>query len=149
MDELDRRLLELVNLGLPLVAQPFAQIGDQLGLSEAETLKRLECLKQSGYIRRIGATVVPASLGWYSTLCACEIDEAHLEDYAATVNAVDEVTHNYLREGSPNCWFTVIAPEKALADKIIAELEDKLGVSIGRYPARRVFKISARFKLPD
>ncbi len=149
MDEIDRRLLELVNQGLPLVEEPFTEIGASLNLDPAETLRRLASLKQAGYIRRIGATIAPASLGWYSTLCACEIAENRLEEYAGAVNAYEEVTHNYLRAGSPNCWFTVITPDRGTSEKIIAELENKLGVSIGRYPARRVFKIRASFRLAD
>lgn len=147
MDELDRKLLELINHELPLVPEPFAEIGRQLGIDAKETLARVRRLKDAGHIRRIGATVVPASLGWYSTLCACEVPDERLDEYAAAVNAYAEVTHNYLRDGSPNCWFTVIAPDKARAAAIIDKLKGELGIAIREYPARQVFKIRARFKL--
>ena len=149
MDALDRRLLELVNQELPLVAEPFAELGQRLGMSATETIERLRRLKAAGHIRRIGATIAPAGLGWYSTLCACEIPAESLDAYAATVNALAEVTHNYLREGSPNCWFTLITPDRATALTKIAELESQLGVEISEYPARRVFKIRAQFRLAD
>ncbi len=52
---LARRLIELTQAGLPLVADPWAWIAAQLRLSEAETLALLKRLRDAGVIRRIAA----------------------------------------------------------------------------------------------
>jgi len=43
-------------------------------------------------------------------LCAADVLPENIEQFADIVGKYDEVTHNYLREGHPNCWFTLIAP---------------------------------------
>ena len=47
---LARRLIELTQAGLPLVADPWAWIAAQLRLSEAETLALLKRLRDAGVI---------------------------------------------------------------------------------------------------
>jgi DNA-binding Lrp family transcriptional regulator len=118
-----------------------------MGMSEAEVLDRLKKLKTSGIIRRIGAVIDPKSIGLQSTLCAADVPMNRLEEFAAAVGAYDEVTHHYLREGHPNCWFTIIAPSMERLHQNISEIEQKLGIEIQSLPARNVFKIRVAFDI--
>ena len=52
--KLTSRLLAMVQEEFPLVKRPFQTLGEALGISEAETIVRLERLKSDGLIRRIG-----------------------------------------------------------------------------------------------
>jgi DNA-binding Lrp family transcriptional regulator len=63
------------------------------------------------------------------------------------VNAFPEVTHNYVREGEPNCWFTLIAPDVERTREIIREIEERLDVTVLDLPATRTFKIKVSFEL--
>jgi DNA-binding Lrp family transcriptional regulator len=63
---IDRALLQVLTRGLPLVPQPFAQIGKQLNCSEDEIIGRLHVLIESGIVPRIGVIVRHRALGWRS-----------------------------------------------------------------------------------
>ena len=146
MDADDRRLLNRIQSDFPVAPQPFETIGQELGMSESEVLKRLTRLKQDGLIRRIGGNFSPEKLGFVSTLCAARVPAAEVDRFAAIVNRYTGVTHNYLRENDYNVWFTFIAPSMTEIEANLAAIRDATGVSdIMNLPATRVFKIRAKF----
>lgn len=57
IDDTDRRLLQAVQDGLPLVARPYAEVASGAGLGEAEVRTRLETLVAAGVIKRLGVIV--------------------------------------------------------------------------------------------
>ncbi|MFN2437033.1 MAG: Lrp/AsnC family transcriptional regulator, partial [Desulfotignum sp.] len=123
-------------------------LAKKLGLSEKELITRIQAMKDSQLIRRIGGNFSPDRLGYFSTLCTAKVPENKIELFTQTVNAYPGVTHNYMRDHDFNIWFTFIAPSR---DQIADSLEDisrQTGVRpILNLPATRVFKISANFKL--
>ncbi|HOO37875.1 MAG TPA: AsnC family transcriptional regulator [Deltaproteobacteria bacterium] len=147
MDTIDKKILTLVNKSLPVDERPYGKIAETLGLAEQEVIERLRSMRAQGLIRRIGAVINPRRIGWHSTLCAMQIPEEKLDYYADTVNSYPEITHNYIRSGQPNCWFTLITPDKESSLRIISEIEQRLGERVLDLPARRVFKIKVAFDL--
>jgi DNA-binding Lrp family transcriptional regulator len=65
-DPLQRDLIKIIEQGFPLVAQPYAEIGLQLVLTEQEVIERIENLQQSDLIKRIGVVVRHRRLGYQS-----------------------------------------------------------------------------------
>ncbi len=53
LDATDRRIIEVTQAGLPLMASPFATVAAQVGIAESDLLARLESLKARGVIRVI------------------------------------------------------------------------------------------------
>jgi DNA-binding Lrp family transcriptional regulator len=146
LDEDDRRLLNRVQSDFPVTPQPYATIGQELGMREAEVLERLTRLKAAGLIRRIGGNFSPEKLGFVSTLCAARVPAADVDRFAAVVNRYTGVTHNYLRENDYNVWFTFIAPSMEEIEANLAAIRNVTGVTdIMNLPATRVFKIRAKF----
>ncbi|TRX02679.1 AsnC family transcriptional regulator [Candidatus Methylobacter oryzae] len=64
LDEQDRQLLSHIQLGLPICARPYAEIGRRCGMNEAEVIARLTRLKQQGLIKRMGVIVKHRQLGY-------------------------------------------------------------------------------------
>ncbi len=64
IDADDRRLLERIQEGLPLVSRPFAELGEQLQMSEDEVIARIERLRRDGVIKRMGVVVRHRKLGY-------------------------------------------------------------------------------------
>ncbi|MBN2299233.1 MAG: AsnC family transcriptional regulator [Deltaproteobacteria bacterium] len=147
MDATDKKILSLVSRSLDLDERPYKKIADTVGISELEALERIVNLRQKGIIRRIGAVINPRGIGWHSTLCAATVPEEKLSVFASVVNAFDEVTHNYVRSGTPNCWFTIIAPDEDRCLQIISSIENELGIDILDLPTRKVFKIRVAFDM--
>lgn len=147
MDRLDRAILNRANTSIGFDERPFAVIARDLCIPEQEVLSRVRALKDRGVIRRIGAVLDPRRIGWVSTLCAADIPENRLEEFAAFAAGYGEITHNYVRDGHPSCWFTVIAPDRYHLERIIKEIGQALDVDILDLPARTVFKIRVAFDL--
>ncbi|MDK2957406.1 MAG: siroheme decarboxylase [Desulfovibrionales bacterium] len=147
MDCLDRRILDIIQSGFPLAPRPYAEVGRQVGLTEAETLARVRRLKQMGVIRRIGASFNSRGLGWTSTLCAASVPEDKLEAFIKEVNRHPEVTHNYLRKHECNVWFTLIAENVERVEAILRSVEDATGIPVLNLPAEKLFKIKVDFNM--
>lgn len=145
MDEIDRKILNLIQEEFPVTPRPFAEIGKRAGITEGSALTRVKRLKEEGYIRRIGPVLDPGKLVYVSTLCGVHVEEAILMDMVREVNAEAGVTHNYEREGRLNLWFTVTAKSVQEIDGFLSGLEKRFGIVIYRFPKKRVFKIKTYF----
>jgi DNA-binding Lrp family transcriptional regulator len=148
LDDIDRSILNRIQSDFPIASRPYRVIAEELGLDEADVIKRVLRLKDTGIIRRIGGNFTPDKLGFVSTLCAAAVPEDKISRFAAVVNRYPGVTHNYRRDHTVNIWFTFIA---ATVDEISANLKqitEETGVTeIFNLPATNVFKIRAEFKL--
>ncbi|MGQ9857316.1 MAG: siroheme decarboxylase subunit alpha [Thermodesulfobacteriota bacterium] len=148
LDELDRRILNLIQTDFPLHPRPFMILGQRLGLSEEEVLQRVKEMKASGVIRRIGGSFDSRKLGFYSTLCAAKVAPEDLERFNQLINGYAGVTHNYQREHHYNVWFTLIGGSEESVAKTLQEMAQRAGsVQIVSLPARRTFKIRVNFEL--
>jgi DNA-binding Lrp family transcriptional regulator len=148
MDATDKAILNRIQSDFPISSRPYAVIAEEFGLSENEVISRVQQLKSSGIIRRIGGNFVPGKLGYVSTLCAAKMPSEKIAAFAETVNRYTGVTHNYVRENDYNVWFTFIAPSRELIEQHLAQIALKTGITdILNLPATHVFKIKAHFNL--
>ncbi|MDY0133152.1 MAG: AsnC family transcriptional regulator [Desulforegulaceae bacterium] len=148
MDETDRLIINSIQSDFPISKRPYREIGKKLGLDEEEVIKRIQSLRKSDIIRRIGGNFFPDKLGFVSTLCAAEVSEDKIDVFSKTVNSYHGVTHNYIRNNRFNVWFTFIAQSMEEIEKKLQEITDKTGVDkILNLPATDVFKIRAKFKV--
>lgn len=149
MDELDRRILDLIQSEFPLTSRPYAEVGAALGLTESEVLARVRRLKGLGVIRRIGANFQSRKLGFRSTLCAASVPLGKLDAFVAEVNRHSGVTHNYLRENRYNVWFTYIGRDWGEVEKTLAGITAATGIPILNMPAEKMFKIKVDFSMDE
>ena len=150
MDATDKKLITYIQAGFPVCARPYAAIGEELGLSEDEVIERLKAIKDSGEIRRMGASFDSRKLGYSSTLCAVHVPDEKLKAAIDAVNSYHNVTHNYERNHHYNMWFTVIAPTKERINEILKEIEEQAGVGpIINLPAIKLFKIQVDLPVID
>jgi len=148
ISETDKAILNMIQLDFPIDARPFQVLAKKLGLSEKELIARIQAMKDSQLIRRIGGNFSPDRLGYFSTLCTAQVPENKIELFTQTVNAYPGVTHNYMRGHDFNIWFTFIAPSRDQIADSLEEISRQTGVRpILNLPATEVFKISANFKL--
>jgi DNA-binding Lrp family transcriptional regulator len=146
MDEIDKKILNILQKEFPLVEQPFRVVAKKCGISEEETLSRIQKMKDEGIIRRIGAVFDGNKLGRVSTLCAVLVPEEKIDSFVKIVNANKNVTHNYRRNNEYNIWFTVSAATAEELEAFLTEVKEKTGVTdIQDMRAVRTFKINASF----
>lgn len=149
MDAYDRKILDIIQSSYPISAHPYADVGAQVGLTEAEVLARVRALKQKGVIRRIGANFNSRNLGWQSTLCAARVPEDQVESFVAEVNRHPGVTHNYLRQHSYNVWFTFIGPSMDDVRASLADITRATGIPVLNLPAEKLYKIKVDFAMEE
>lgn len=149
MDDVDRRLLDIIQTDFPLSPRPYAVLGERTGIVEEEALRRVNALRAARIIRRMGANFQSARLGWVSTLCAAKVPEDRLEAFTAVVNACPGVTHNYLRAHAYNVWFTLISPSREQEAATLEAVERETGIAVLNLPATRLFKIRVDFRMKE
>ncbi|MES2877426.1 MAG: Lrp/AsnC family transcriptional regulator [Pseudomonadota bacterium] len=122
LGELEFKLLNDYQRGFPLVAHPFAELAQGLGVEEATVMATLQSMQQRGLVSRIGAVFRPNIVG-ASALAALAVPVARLEDVAAKISALPEVNHNYQREHHFNLWFVVTASSVAHLHSVFKAME--------------------------
>ena len=145
LDANDKRLLNDVQDRLPLTSRPFLAVGEKLGLSEDEVIRRLRRLQDEGALSRIGPVLNTRALGGERTLAAMAVPPERLEEVAALVSSFDAVSHNYEREHRFNLWFVVSSEDPAEVRRVPTEIEVKTGLPIMELPALAEYFVGVRF----
>ncbi|MDP2841942.1 MAG: Lrp/AsnC family transcriptional regulator, partial [Candidatus Methanoperedens sp.] len=86
LDEIDKKILNAIQLDFPLVHRPFLQMGDSLGLKEEEVIERIKRLHAEGAIRRIGPIISTKKTGGVSTLVALKAPADRVDEVAKIIN---------------------------------------------------------------
>ena len=110
-------LLAIIQDAFPLEERPYKVLAEQLDSDEQSVFEAVESLRNSGVIRRIGGVYDSKKLGFISRLCAGKVSD--IDKFAAAVNEIPAITHNYLRSHEYNVWFTVIAESEDEIRKIV------------------------------
>lgn len=144
--ELEMRLLNEYQRGLPLSPTPFADMAQHLDTSEAEVLSILGNLQERGAVSRVGPVFKPQRAG-ASTLAAIAVPPDQLESVAAYISAYKEVNHNYERENHLNLWFVVTASTQERLEEVLAQIGDRWGLPVLNLPLVKHFHIDLGFPL--
>ncbi len=152
-DETDGEILRLIQEDFPLMERPFGEIAKRLDvhpkLDESEVMRRIEALKESGVIRRVGAVIDGRAVGVVTTLLGAKVPAESIGAFSDVVNSYNRVTHNYLRDCERNIWFTIWGKSGDEIERTINEIRDKTGVTdILSFPSKKTYKIRAVFDIP-
>lgn len=101
----DLRLLAVIQHGLPLVPRPYAELGRQVGLSEAEVIERLERWLATGIVKRLGVVVRHRKLGYRANaMVVFDVPDALVGTVGARLAAFACVTLCYRRPRRGEAW---------------------------------------------
>ena len=130
---------------LPICWGPFDDLAKYLDTDEKTLLQQIEQLKKLGLVRRFRALINYQALGLISTLVAAHVPADSLQAVAEAVNALENVSHNYLRHHHYNLWFTLQAQTSKQIEVTLSNLSGRFGVDFHSLPVQRVFKLDVRF----
>jgi len=148
LEALDRELLNAVQWDFPLEPQPFAVLGERLGLSEAEVMERIAKVKELGVLRQLSAIFDTRALGYGSALVAAQIDPDRVDEAAAVISAHPGVSHNYKRNHVYNLWYTIAVPPGESLDEHIDKLHRDSGSLVTRkLPTLKLYKIGVKLDM--
>lgn len=147
MDDLDRRLVNRLQHGLPLVRQPWQILADELE-SDPQTLRaRVQALLDDGTLTRFGPMFDIERLGGAFTLAALSVPEERFDAVAAQLDAMPEVAHNYRREHAWNMWFVLgCATPEGIAETI-RYIETQTGLPVLNLPKEETYHVGLHFSV--
>jgi DNA-binding Lrp family transcriptional regulator len=144
LDDLDRRLLNLMQGSFPLHPRPYAAVAAAAQCTEQEVLARVTRLLADRIIRQVTPIYDTRALGYASMLVAAKVDPEHPWAAAKIVNTHPGVSHNYLRNHEFNMWFTIAVERdsKLGLEGTLEVLSQLTGAeSIRQLPTLKLFKI--------
>jgi siroheme decarboxylase len=144
LDELDKRLLNLMQGSFPLAPRPYQHVATEAGISEADAIARVQQLLDERIIRQVTPIFDTRALGYASMLVAAKVDPENPWRAANVINEHPGVSHNYLRNHEFNIWFTIATePDSPLGlDRTLEVLAEEAGAeSVRQLPTLKLFKI--------
>ncbi|MES9868720.1 MAG: AsnC family transcriptional regulator [Sedimenticola sp.] len=157
--EQDMALVRLIQGGIPLSSTPYAEIGQQLGLSEQQVMERITRLQGMGIIKRFGVVVRHHELGFrFNAMVVWDIPDDEIRTIGRCIGQYDFVTLCYQRPRRLPHWrynlFSMIHgrdPDEVKAN--VARVVEECGLQHIQYEllfSRRRFKQrGARYDDPD
>jgi DNA-binding Lrp family transcriptional regulator len=144
LDELDRKLLNLMQGRFPIEPRPYLRVAELAELPEDEVMRRVQHLLDERIIRQVTPIFDTRALGYASMLVAAKVDPENPHRAAKVINAHPGVSHNYLRNHDFNIWFTIATePDSKLGLQGTLEvLAAEAGAeSVRQLPTLKMFKI--------
>jgi DNA-binding Lrp family transcriptional regulator len=144
LDDLDRKLLNLLQGSFPIARRPYQHVASLACLEEAEVMQRTQRLLDKRIIRQVTPIFDTRALGYSSMLVAAKVDPQYPHRAARVINAHPGVSHNYLRNHDFNLWFTIATePDSKLGlGGSLEVLAREAGAeSMRQLPTLKLFKI--------
>ncbi len=144
LEELDKRLLNLMQGRFPIEPRPYRRVAELAGIAEEQAMARVQHLLDQRIIRQVTPIFDTRALGYSSMLVAAKVDPEHPHRGARVINAHPGVSHNYLRNHEFNLWFTIATePDSKLGlDGTLEVLAREAGAeSVRQLPTLKLFKI--------
>lgn len=134
MDELDRKIINVLQEGFPLVEEPYAEVAMQLGIDESDLLTRLKILLNDKTLTRFGPMYDAEKLGGAFSLVAIKVPEEDFDKVTEIVNSYEEVAHNYHRDHEFNMWYVLATEIPQKIDDINSDIERRTGLKVFNMP---------------
>ncbi|MGC8120722.1 Lrp/AsnC family transcriptional regulator [Marinobacter sp. VGCF2001] len=105
LSEQDRALIVATQSGLPLVPDPWAELGQQLNMPAGEVLARFQQMQQSGVIRRVAAVPDHYRLGYrFNGMTVWDVRDDAIATLGEKVGGLPFVSHCYQRPRHLPYW---------------------------------------------
>jgi len=146
MDNLDRAIINQLQGGFPICANPYAEVAQQLGTSEDELLARIRKLLGEKVLTRFGPMYHAERLGGGLSLAAMKIPAEDFERVAGIVNAMPEVAHNYARDHALNMWFVLATETPRGQQDALNKIERETGYPVYNMPKIREYFVELKLQ---
>ena len=150
LDDVDKRIMNLMQSSFPLVAEPFHWLAAEAELDLDDFKARTQRLLDGRIIREITPIFDTRTLGYSSMLVAAKVDADNPHRAAKIINSHPGVSHNYLRDHEFNLWFTIATPPESTLglQGTLDVLQELTGAeSIRQLPTLTMFKINMNLEM--
>jgi len=103
LSETEKRILGLIQKGLPDTISPYRDMARELGLETDELLSVLRHWKKDGKLRRIGAVVNHRAIGLEAgAMVVWRVEAERLDEVGSIMAGFEQVSHAYERHCGEN-----------------------------------------------
>ncbi len=140
MDSFDLEILKAVQDGITLTERPYLVLGEGLGISEEDVIRRLLKLQEEGIVRRFAATIGHRALGIVANaMIVWRVSVENLEVAGEIFAANEEVTHCYERATCPNWPYNLYTMVHSRSKEDCLRIADQLSKASGIEDYRILF----------
>ena len=135
LDATDRQIIVATQAGLPLVAEPFAALAQQLGLQTNEVLQRVAAMQARGIIRRIAAVPNHYALGYTANgMSVWNVTDDHISELGRKLGTLDYVSHCYQRPRHLPLWpYNLFAMVHGRSQQDVEEKISSIALLLGEH----------------
>lgn len=132
-DPLDRQILLATQEGLPLVAQPYHAVAEQVGSTPEVVMQRMQHLLETGVIRRIAAVPNHYALGYHANgMTVWDVSDERVDELGERIGQLESVSHCYQRprhlpDWPYNLFAMVHGHDRAEVEQKALQIEEILG----------------------
>ena len=131
----DRAIIRATQAGMPLVPEPYAAIGAQLGVTAEEVMARMRRMLDLGVIRRIAAVPNHYAIGYTANgMSVWDVPDEQVDELGTRVGALECVSHCYRRprhlpDWPYNLFAMVHGRSRAEVEEKVNQIADVLGAA--------------------
>lgn len=147
MDAIDTAIINSLQGGFPLCPAPYAQVAQQLGITEDDLLRRLQTLLDTQVLTRFGPMYQVERMGGAFVLAAMQVPEDRYDEVTTQVNAFAEVAHNYRREHRLNMWFVLATAAPDGIATTVRAIEVATGLPVYPFPKEKEYFVEMKLQV--
>ena len=131
--EKEKAVVRALQGDFPLVADPYAQLAESVGLTKEDFLATVKSMQDEKKIRKMGAVLAHRNVGFKANvLVAWAVPQERLEEVARVMVDSPSVSHCYDRNTAPdwpyNFYTMVHGHSREECEQIVQQLADAAGV---------------------
>ena len=132
VNELDKKVIRLIQGDLPLDLKPFAVLAEEIGIPEDLVINRIITLKKKGVIRRFGATLRHQEAGFRSNaMIAWRVPLQRIEQAGKILSEFREVTHCYQRKPQRDWQYNLYSMVHGCSRDQCHQIAERMSQSVG------------------
>ena len=132
VDDLDKKVIRLIQGDLPLDLKPFAVLAEEIGIPEERLIHRIIELKTQGVIRRFGATLRHQEAGFRSNaMIAWRVPLQRIDDVGKILSEFREVTHCYQRKPQRDWPYNLYSMVHGSSRNQCRKVAERMSQSVG------------------
>lgn len=133
LSEVERKILGVIQGGMPRTLTPYKDMACEIGISTDELLETLRGWQENGKLRRIGAVVSHVKVGiGAGSMVVWQVDPEKIEEIGTKLAGFAAVTHAYERPTSDvwafNMYTMVHGVDEDDVTRIVEEMSRVSGV---------------------
>ncbi len=146
LDPTDAALVNALQSGIPIAANPYASIATSLSITPDEVVRRIAGMLERGVLTRFGPMFNADRMGGAFTLAALRVPPEDFDRIARQVNAHREVAHNYARDHLWNMWFVIATEDSQRIPAVEAAITEETGLPILDLPKIDEYHVALRLE---